>query len=202
MTAPPVEPKKDHRAQIIVAIIGACAAIIAALIPVVLMQANKPDDKPTTSPPPATTTTAAPPHSTSSQSETAEPVGESSPDESVSVPEDYQGTWSGRIDWLVPGWGSYNTTLTITSGSLTAMVGQFNTNGGQCRGLLYLESGGGPVVLRLSTTYNVGSCSVLADVKLTLNGDDEMDYELVGAQFVNGYVNQPSPPARGVLRSE
>ncbi|MEV4110434.1 hypothetical protein [Nonomuraea sp. NPDC049695] len=199
MTAPPAEPKKDHRVQIIVAIIGACAAVVTALIPVVLM-ANKSDDKPTPSPAPGTTTMAVP--SPSGRSRTAEPVVGSSPDESVSVPEDYQGTWSGRIDWMVPGWGSYNTTLTITPGSLTAMVGQFTTNGGQCRGLLYLESGGGPVVLRLSTTYNVGSCSVLADVKLTLSGDDELDYELVGAQFANMIVNQPSPPARGALRRE
>ncbi|MEV0235339.1 hypothetical protein [Nonomuraea sp. NPDC050786] len=193
MTVPPVEPKKDHRVQIIVAIIGACAAVVTALIPVVLI-ANKPDDKPTPSPGPTTTTPAPTTSSGGGGSGTAEPDG------SVSVPEDYQGTWSGRIDWMVAGWGSYNTTLTITSGSLTAMVGQFTTNGGQCRGLLYLESGGGPVVLRLSTTYNVGSCSVLADVKLTLRGDDELDYELVGAQFANMIVNQPSPPAQGTLR--
>ncbi|MGA4989548.1 hypothetical protein [Nonomuraea bangladeshensis] len=209
MTVPPAPsvsppPKKDHRVQIVVAIIGACAAILAALIPVAISRFDDPE--PTPSPTTATPTRDVTPigdetpagddtPSADDPPETTAP----GPDPALAVPEDYRGSWSGQVDWRPPLQGSYSTTLTISAGSVGAMVGQFSAQGDTCRGVLGLEAGGGPIVLRLRTTYDGGGCSSLADVKLTLDDDGDLRYELIAAQFPQGFVNQPAPPATGTL---
>lgn len=200
VTVPTNEPKKkDYRIQIIAAIIGAVAAVIAALIPVFLP--DEPEVKVTASPA-AQSVSLAPSASDSPEPETTEPVEDPTTGDSVTVPEEYQGTWSGTVEWLIPGWASYDVEMSLTSGGLTETVGQFSLNDGQCRGLAHLESGGGPVVVRLTTTYNgTGTCSTRAEVRLTLDGD-EMEYALIGAEFATGYVSQPSPSARGMLQRQ
>ncbi|MFC4007166.1 hypothetical protein ACFOY2_08040 [Nonomuraea purpurea] len=200
MTVPPVEPRKSYRVQIIVAVIGACAVVLAALIPVALAQLTKPEPTPTPTPVSGSSPVSSPPADPPTP-ETTEPPRQPAADEGISVPEDYRGTWSGTIVWRAPMQGSYTTTLTITAGSLGTMVGQFSAANGTCRGAVWLVSGGGPIVVRLQTTYDGGGCSQVADAKLTLN-DDELAYDLVAATFVNGYVNSPSPPAQGVLKQE
>ncbi|WP_143082337.1 hypothetical protein [Nonomuraea wenchangensis] len=219
MTVPPSPPapkKKDHRVQIVVAVIGACAAILAALIPVVVSRFDDPEP-PTPSPTAvAAVSTATPSGEDPPPSEDPPPVDETpsgddtpsgdntppGPDPALAVPQDYRGSWSGQVDWRPPLQGSYSTTLTISAGSVGAMVGQFSVEGDTCRGALWLESGGGPIVLRLKTTYDGGGCSSLADVKLTLDDDGDLRYELIAAQFPQGFVNQPAPPAVGTLTQD
>ncbi|MED7926135.1 hypothetical protein SMD20_17900 [Nonomuraea sp. LP-02] len=215
MTVPPAPsvpppPKKDHRVQIVVAVIGACAAILAAIIPVVVSRFDDPEPTPSPTdsavvtsvtpsdedPPPVDDTPSVDDTPAVDDPPETTPPG---PDPALAVPEDYRGSWSGQVDWRPPLQGSYSTTLTISAGSLGGMVGQFSAQGDTCRGALWLEAGGGPIVLRLKTTYDGGGCSSLADVKLTLDDDGDLRYELIAAQFPQGFVNQPAPPATGTL---
>jgi len=64
------------------------------------------------------------------------------------VPADYQGTWAGNISG--PG-GAIEATVILTAGAAGNRVGSFQNETSGCLGAIYLESGGGPISLRIVT---------------------------------------------------
>ena len=85
------------------------------------------------------------------------------------VPADYQGTWEGNISGSA---GPFEATMNLRQGTDGSEVGVFQNETYGCRGAIYLESGDGPISLRIVTTSNPhDDCVLLAYAQATLTSD-------------------------------
>jgi hypothetical protein len=85
------------------------------------------------------------------------------------VPADYQGTWEGDISGPAD---SFEATLILTSGTAGSQVGVLQDETSGCLGAIYLESGDGPISLRIAATSNSHhGCALLARAHATRTSD-------------------------------
>jgi hypothetical protein len=85
------------------------------------------------------------------------------------VPADYHGTWEGDISGSA---GPFEATMNLHQGTDGSQVGVFQNDTYGCRGAIYLESGGGPISLRIVTTSNpYDDCVLLAYAQATRTSD-------------------------------
>jgi hypothetical protein len=85
------------------------------------------------------------------------------------VPADYQGVWEGGISGSA---GPFEATVKLGQGTDGSQVGVFQNDTYGCRGAIYLESGDGPISLRIVTTSNPHDvCVRLAYAEVTLTSD-------------------------------
>jgi hypothetical protein len=157
--------------------LGLVGAIIGAII---LFHGNS---KPAPSPPSPTT---ASPVSTASS-----PIN--------GVPSSYQGTWTGVVTQSVG--NPYELTLKIGSGGVGSAIGSWQVPTLNCTGVVYLESGGGPLELQQVTDLNANDlCYAHFTADVTLQGSD-LSYQIIGATSVNGqfYNGDQTPLATSTL---
>jgi hypothetical protein len=85
------------------------------------------------------------------------------------VPADYQGTWVGNISGSA---GPFEATMILQHGTDGSKVGVFQNETYGCRGAIYLQSGDGPISLRIVTTSDpYDDCVSLAYAQATLTSD-------------------------------
>ena len=85
------------------------------------------------------------------------------------VPADYQGIWEGEISGSA---GPFEAIMNLGQGTDGSRVGVFQNETYGCRGTIYLESGDGPISLRIVTTINPDdNCVWLAYAQATLTSD-------------------------------
>jgi hypothetical protein len=85
------------------------------------------------------------------------------------VPADYQGTWEGNISGSA---GPFEATMNLNQGTDGSKVGVFQNETYGCQGAIYLESGDGPISLRIVTTSDpYDDCVSLAYAQATLTSD-------------------------------
>ncbi len=114
------------------------------------------------------------------------------PPNAAAVPASYQGTWTGVVTQSNN--ATYQLTLKIGAGSVGTGVGSWQVPIFSCSGVLVLESGGGPLVLRQNTTYNPSlQCFSKFEVTVTLQGSSRLTYQILGATTTNGQFINGNP---------
>ena len=95
---------------------------------------------------------------------------------------------------------SYQLTLKIGPGNDGTYVGSWQLTTFNCTGVLYLESGGGPLELQQITDFNANDeCYAHDTFDVTLQGSD-LAYQIIGATQVNGQFFAGNPTlATGIL---
>ncbi len=91
--------------------------------------------------------------------------------------------------------------MQLGSGHLAERIGTVSLLDGNCRGFLSLEATDpGYLTVREVITYNgTGTCSTIADLRLTPESENSLNYSVTAAQYANGQTEQGSPVAAGVL---
>jgi len=117
------------------------------------------------------------------------------------VPSSYQGTWTGVVTQSVG--NPYQLTLKIGSGGVGNAIGSWQVPTLNCTGVVYLESGGGPLELQQVTDLNANDlCYARFTADVTLEGSD-LSYQIIGATSVSGqfYNGAQTPLATSTLTS-
>ncbi len=114
------------------------------------------------------------------------------PPNAAAVPASYQGTWTGVVTQSNN--VSYQLTLKIGAGSVGTGVGSWQIPIFGCSGVLVLESGGGPLVVRQNTTFNPNlQCFSQVEGTVTLQGSSGLTYQILGATTTNGQFIKGNP---------
>ena len=165
----PVRAKREHDglydkitaygtiAGVLVAIVALFVSIAVAAIAYFTLaySAHWPPFSSSPAAPPASAPTVIPSRATTSDLPSAD-----------GVPVDYQGTWEGEISGSA---GPFEATMNLGPGTDGSKVGIFQNDTYGCRGSIYLESGDGPISLRIVTTTNPDDeCVWLADAQATV----------------------------------